>query len=166
MKNDTYYFHQTPVELAKKLIETIPLADNDIVLEPFKGEGAFYNNFPDNVVKEWTEIEEGRDYTTFTNSVDWVISNPPFKLETTVGRVNFFWTILKYYSRIARKGIAFLANDRCFSTLTPLRMKELNDNGFYLHSYTVSSVKKWRGRYYFIVFTKEPSNNGYLLGSF
>ena len=66
MKDDTYYFHQTPPELAKRLIEFLPLAAGDIVLEPFKGEGAFYDNFPTNVIREWTEIEDGRDYTTFT----------------------------------------------------------------------------------------------------
>jgi len=166
MKDKTYFFHQTPKELAKKLIECLPLVDGDKVLEPFKGEGAFYNNLPENVEKYWTEIEEGRDYKSFTDKVDWVISNPPFKLESTEGKVNAFWEILKYYTNIATKGIAFLGNDYCFSTLTPKRMKELNEKGFYIHSYKICSVKAWRGRYFFIIFTKEQSHIGYLEGNF
>lgn len=166
MKDDKYFFHQTPNDLAKKLIEFIPLIANDVVLEPFKGEGAFYNNFPSNVIKEWTEIEEGRDYKTHTTPVDWVISNPPFKLETTKGGVNAFWTLLKHYTQYAKKGIAFLGNDYCFSTITPKRMKELNSLGFYLNFYKICNVKAWRGRYFFIIFTKQPSNIGFLEGSF
>jgi hypothetical protein len=166
MKDKMYYFHQTPNELAKKLIEFLPLKADDTVLEPFKGEGAFYNNLPDYVVKHWTEIEEGRDYLSFEGPVDWVISNPPFRLETATGRVNAFWTILKHYTSIAQKGIAFLGNDYCFSTLTPKRMKELNALGFYFHSYKVCSVKAWRGRYFFMIFTKEPSQIGYLEGNY
>tara|TARA_R110000868_G_scaffold256995_1_gene514078 strand:- start:2765 stop:3265 length:501 start_codon:yes stop_codon:yes gene_type:complete len=166
MKDETYYFHQTPSGLAKKLIELIPLVDNDIVLEPFRGEGNFYNNLPDNVIKEWTEIEEGRDYTTFNNEVDWVISNPPFRLQNNQVRINAFWTILKHFASIVRKGIGFLCNDNCFATLTPKRMKELNNLGIYIHSYKVCSIKAWRGRYFFIIFTRQPSNIGYIEGNF
>jgi hypothetical protein len=31
--DDVYYFHQTPKELAKKLIQYIDFSDNDLVLE-------------------------------------------------------------------------------------------------------------------------------------
>jgi hypothetical protein len=168
MKNDTYYFHQTPEELCKILITKIPLVNDDIVLEPFKGEGSFYNNFPTNVKKEWCEIEEGKDYKDYTGSIDWIISNPPFKLDIgDNNRVNSFYSILEYFSTKVNKGIAFLGNDYCFSTLTPLRMKKLNDNGLYLQGYTICNVKKWRGRYFFMVFNKIPNNNiGYIEGSY
>jgi hypothetical protein len=42
-----YQFHQTPRECAKDLIPFVPLVEGDIVVEPFKGEGAFYDYFPD-----------------------------------------------------------------------------------------------------------------------
>jgi len=58
MKDDTYYFHQTPEELCKKLITKIPLIENDIVIDPFKGEGNFYNNYPSHINKQYCEIEE------------------------------------------------------------------------------------------------------------
>jgi hypothetical protein len=168
IKDETYYFHQTPEELAKRLIALVPLVADDIVLEPFRGEGAFYNNLPNFVNKQWTEITEGRDYKSFDGLIDYVITNPPFRLENgNNGRVNSFWYLLKYYSTRVNKGICFLANDYCFGTLTPNRLKELNSLGWYLKSYTVCNVKKWRGRYYFIQFTKQHTDfAGFIEGSF
>ena len=156
VKDDTYYFHQTPEELCKKLIQKIPLEDGDKVLEPFKGEGNFYNHLPDFVKKDWCEIEEGRDFQEYAEEFDWVISNPPFRLEIGTKRENSFLKIIKYYTQRAKKGIAFLGNDYCFSTLTPKRLKEFNASGWFIHNIIVCSPKKWRGRYFFIIFKKEP----------
>jgi len=158
MDRDIYLFHQTPDELAKQLILEVDLHDDDIILEPFRGEGAFYNNLPEYVKKEWCEIEDGRDYKDHEGHIDWVISNPPFKLEHDRGRINSFWYLIDYYTDRVSKGIAFLGNDNCFSSLTPLRIKKLNDKGFYINKIVVCSVKKWRGRYFFIVIDKKPSN--------
>lgn len=157
-KSKTYYFHQTPPELARDLIATLPILPTDRLYEPFKGEGAFYNNFPEANPKDWSEIVEGRDYKDYTGEYDWVISNPPFRLETGTKRVNAFWFLLDYYTRRAKKCVSFLANASCFGTLTPKRMKELNDRGWYITKLTVCSIKKWSGRYYF--FTLEKHNNG------
>jgi hypothetical protein len=146
----------------------IRLEDNDIVLEPFKGEGSFYNNFPDNVIKEWTEIQEGKDYQDYNKDIDWVISNPPFRLETKKGRVNSFYYLLNYFASRVNKGIAFLGNDSCFSTLTPKRLKELNDKyDLFIHDIVVCNIKKWRGRYFFIIFKKGTSEfYKYIQGNF
>jgi hypothetical protein len=153
---EVYTFHQTPADLAKDLILSLPLSETDRLYEPFMGEGAFYNNFPSQNPKDWSEIEQGRDYKDYQGEFDWVITNPPFRLETGTKRVNSFFYLLDYYSKKAKKGIAFLGNDRCFCTLTPKRLKALNDAGWYLTKITVCSVKKWRGRYFFIVFQKTP----------
>ena len=173
VKTDKYYLHQTPQPLAKKLIETLDLVAGDTVLEPFKGEGSFYNELPDFVVKDWTEIEEGRDYHTNTNKYDWIISNPPFKLETEEPdgtpskRVNAFWKLVLHYTNQAQKGIAFLGNDNCISTFTPTRMKVLNKAGWYLHGVQICAVKKWRGRYFFLTFRKiENKSIGWIDGTF
>ena len=48
MDTETYQLHQTPNDCAKDLIATLTLQNGDRVLEPFKGEGSFYNNFPNN----------------------------------------------------------------------------------------------------------------------
>jgi hypothetical protein len=167
MDRETYLFHQTPAELAKELIKCCPLVDGDIVLEPFKGEGSFYNNFPTNVNKLWAELEQGVDYKTITEPYDWVITNPPFRLDTGGKRVNSFWFLLDYYTQKATKGIAFLGNDRCFCTLTPRRMELLKNRGWAITKVVVSSVKKWRGRYFFIILQKTDNRLfDYVSGNF
>jgi hypothetical protein len=167
VKDEKYYFHQTPPTLAKKLIAKLDLVAGDKVLEPFRGEGAFYNELPDFVIKEWTEIEEGRDYADDKETYDWVLSNPPFRLVMADDkRVNSFWKILLHYTTKTRKGIAFLGNDYCLSTLTTTRMKILNDLGWYLHGIEICSVRRWRGRYFFLTFRKTPNPHiGYVEGN-
>ena len=71
-KDEAYYFHQTPEPLCRELIKYVDLQEGDKVLEAFKGEGSFYNSFPDYVEKDWTEILEGRDYKDYTGEIDWV----------------------------------------------------------------------------------------------
>lgn len=148
-----YHFHQTPRECAKDLIPFVPLVEGDIVAEPFKGEGAFYDHFPDYVVKKWAEKEQGIDYTTL-DDYDWVITNPPFRLDVGGKLVNSFWPLIDYYSTRARKGIAFLGNDYCFSTLTPKRQAVLRERGWIMTKVVVCNIKKWRGRYFFFILQK------------
>ena len=159
MNDDAIYlFHQTPPALATRLLATLPLIPTDRLYEPFRGEGAFYNAFPAANPRDWSELREGRDYKDYVGEYDWVITNPPFRLDTSGRRVNAFWHLLDYYTQRAQKGVAFLANDQCLGTLTPGRIKELRERGWFIQSLTVTSVKKWRGRYYFIVLTREPSD--------
>ena len=159
MKDETYYFHQTPAELAVELLKHIEFKEGDVVFEPFKGEGAFYNNFSTTTINLYTELEEGSDFRDCSDrTFDWVISNPPFRLEENGKRENAFFKILDYFANKVNKGIAFLGNDYCLSTLTPIRMKKLNEKGLYIHNIVVCSVKKWRGRYFFIIFKKEKSD--------
>lgn len=166
MDRQTYLFHQTPLEAAKDLLPFVPLHPGDKVIEPFKGEGAFYTQFPATVQKDWAEIEQGRDYKDISGEFDWVITNPPFQLETNGKRVNSFWYLLDYFTQRAKKGIAFLANDRCFSTLTPKRMKLLHERGFHLTKIVVCSIKKWRGRYFFVIFEKREGFVEFLLPNY
>jgi len=154
-KTAEYYFHQTPVELAKLLIKEVDLVDGDKVLEPFKGEGAFYDNLPEFVEKDWCEIVDGRDYKNHDKEIDWVISNPPFALRENDKKINAFHTLTEYFAGRVKKGIAFLGNDYCLGCLTPKRMKVINDkHNLYIHKVIVCSIKKWRGRYFFIIFKK------------
>lgn len=48
------------------------------VLEPCKGDGAIYKYLPEG--SEWCEIELGRDFFAYTKQVDWIVSNPPYRI--------------------------------------------------------------------------------------
>jgi hypothetical protein len=152
MKDESYYFHQTPVALARDILAKHDglFADGDVLYEPFKGEGAFYNHFPARCEKKWAEIEDGVDFTA-VEGYDWVISNPPFKLGDRKTGGNAFWFLTDYFTARAKKGVVFLANDYCLNTLTPRRQAILRERGWGITSLTMCNVKAWRGRYYVIV---------------
>jgi len=83
-KNDNV---QTPVHIAKKIIDIFYVElyrnfhNSELkVLDPFKGLGAFYNNFPIHTNNLWCEIKEGKDFFDFHEKVDWIISNPPYSI--------------------------------------------------------------------------------------
>lgn len=158
-KTETYHFHQTPSELAKDILikHDSLFQDNDVLYEPFRGEGAFFNHFPSRCVSKWAEIVEGKDYK-IESDFDWVITNPPFRLEGQTGRRNAFFELLDYFSLRAKKGIIFLGNDYCLDTITPKRQQVLKERGWGLTHITSCNIKKWRGRYYVLVFQKNTSS--------
>jgi hypothetical protein len=157
-KDEAYYFHQTPELLCKELVKHIPdLTTSDIIFEPFAGEGAWIRAFPDSQNVITAELQHGTDYKSIdleTADIDWVVSNPPFRLEGEDGtRTNAFYKLADYFAGKTNKGFAFLANDSCLSSLTPPRLKNLYETkGIYIYKIVVCSVKKWRGRYFFIIF--------------
>lgn len=161
-KDDFYYLEQTPETLCKELLKHIPdFKTTDLVFEAFAGEGNWVKAMsPDqNVIL--TEIEHGTDYRSINLDealVDWVITNPPYRIlsegeEADGKRENAFINLANYFAGKTNKGFAFLLNDKCFSALTPPRLKHLyEDKGVFIYKIVVCSVKKWRGRYFFIIF--------------
>jgi len=87
VKDDLWRFHQTPYKLAKDLIAQIDFSNINNIYEPFCGEGAFYNQFPEGIPKFKSEIEDGlcfKDFNIEANNVDTIVSNPPFKLDNKI----------------------------------------------------------------------------------
>jgi hypothetical protein len=157
---EMYDFHQTPEDLCKKLINFVPIESNDVLFEPFAGEGSFLNNFPNDTTIFSTEIEQGKCFTTFNDPFDWVITNPPYNLVLNGKPIrSSFWYLLKYFTERATKGVALLANHLCFNSLSPSRIKELELKGWYLNNIIICDVKKWYGRYYFMIFSRVNTNN-------
>jgi len=68
----------TPSNIAKAIIDEFDLTGK--VLDPFRGKGAFYDNLPGTVNKDWCELDEGKDFFSYNEKVDWVISNPPYSI--------------------------------------------------------------------------------------
>lgn len=162
MKDEQYFLNQTPPELALALIEYVPIEFRDVCWEPFSGEGAFYNAMRKKTqAVNWTEIENGRDYKDAQGNFDWIVTNPPFN-----GTGSFSKILMELAPR-CEKGMAILGNQYCFTSLTPKRLKLLEDKGLYLTKVVICNIKKWYGKYYFMVFTRtEPRVIDYLLGSY
>jgi hypothetical protein len=72
----------TPRHIAKQMIDfyTIPLRAT--MLDPCRGDGAFYHQYPSRagVNRDWCEITEGRDFFDWPYKVDWIITNPPYSI--------------------------------------------------------------------------------------
>ncbi len=152
MKIKDITFHYTKPEMVKDLIELIPFNKYESVLDAGSGKNkVWYNNIPDYCLKEECEIEDGKDFLTINTSYDWIIGNPPFHLG---------WKFLEKASEISDKGIAFLGNLNFFNSCVPNRFEKLKSKGFYLRKIHIVQDKRWFGRYYFLIFTK---NTNYFL---
>ena len=152
-KPENYDFHQTPPQLGRDLMAYLAphIAPDDVLYEPFAGEGAFLNAFPAGNPAHWTEIAKGRDYKDFTETYDWVITNPPFKVDGVGKSGNAIWPLLDHFTDHARKGVAFFISDYGLGTLTAKRREMLREKGWDIVDIVMAQVKKWRGRYYFVI---------------
>jgi hypothetical protein len=65
-------------EVAKDIISHFQ--PSGYLLDPCKGDGAFYNNFPADCKKAYCEIDEGKDFFQFVEPVDYLFGNPPYKI--------------------------------------------------------------------------------------
>jgi len=138
--------------MAKYLLSTIQFEEGSIVLEPARGKGAFYDNFPENTINKYCEINEGTDFLEYNERVDYVISNPPF-----VPR-KLFWSFQQKAMDICNKEIYWLINMSSLNAFTPNRLKEMNDIGWYIQGFHIVADKRWYGRYFFIKISKQQNN--------
>ena len=144
-------FHYTNEQMVEDLITIIPIKNGDSVLDAGSGKNKVWcNKLKEDgragVITE-CEIEDGCDFLEETEKVDWVIGNPPF---------NISWKFTEKAINIAKVGIAFLVNNQGLnSQMTPRRLQTMKDKGFELKHIRVVADKRWFGRYYFLIFTKE-----------
>src|SRR3990167_2600536 len=132
--NDEFY---TPEELVKKLIKLVPLKKFDFVLDPAKGKGVFFRNFPKKTINQATN-----DFFGFTKKQHWLITNPPYsKLDK--------W--LQYSCKISIKGFAYLLG---LHNLTPKRIEMCEKAGFGITKIYLCKVFKWFGISAFIIWEK------------
>jgi len=147
---DDISFHYTKPEMAKDLLKFIQFEKGDVVLDAGSGKNkVWYKHLPDFVSKFECEIEDGCDFLKWSKEVDWVIGNPPYSM---------FWEFMQKSIEISRKGIAYLLSIRAFNSLTPNRLDKIKDKGFYVNKIHIVMDKRWFGRYYFVLFTKNPSD--------
>lgn len=68
----------TPIAVAKYIIDRY--RPTGTVLDPCRGKGAFFNNFPTDCEADWCELDEERDFFNYEGKADWIISNPPYSI--------------------------------------------------------------------------------------
>jgi hypothetical protein len=116
----------TKPAMAQYLISCIDFRPGDVVMEPSRGTGAFYDNLPPYVVPKWCEINEYRDYLEYGGRVDVTISNPPF-----VPR-KLFWEFNRKAMETTERGIYWLINFSSFNVFTMKRLEEMKNKGWYM----------------------------------
>jgi len=139
-------FHYTNEQMVKDLIAITPIYGS--VLDAGSGKNkVWFNNLSGE--KYECEIERGCDFYKWDKKVDWIVGNPPFHES---------WLFFQKASEVAEKGIAFLINNQAFNSWTPKRFELFKQKGFYLQKIHIMADKRWFGRYYYLIFTKEPND--------
>jgi len=140
----------TKPEMAKYLIDRITWKPGELVCEPCRGEGAFYDNLPDSVIKTWYEINEGRDYLgDDRHIVNTTISNPPF-----VPR-KLFWNFMIRAMETTTDRIFWLVNISSLNVFTKNRLNDMKKRSWFLQELHIVSDKRWFGRYAMMEFGRK-----------
>jgi len=149
MKPKDITFHYTNEQMVKDLIISTSLSGS--ILDAGSGKNkVWYKNIPNGLEKYECEIEDGNDFMEWNKKVDWIIGNPPYHES---------WKFTEKALKIANNGIAWLVNNQALNShFTPKRLQIMNDYGFTLKSIKVVADKRWFGRYYYLIFTKEQNN--------
>ena len=106
----------TPPKIAKRIIDSFDLKGK--VLDPFKGKGAFYDNFPEIVEKDWCELDEGKDFFNYNDPVDWIVSNPPYSI---------FNKVIEHSFELSDNIVYLIPINKLTSSFT--RIKQLSEFG-------------------------------------
>ena len=132
--------------MVKYLLSKTPIKGS--VLDAGSGKNkVWFKNFKGR--KFECEIDDGVDFFQWDKKVDWVVGNPPFHLG---------WLFTEHASKIANKGMALLGNLNFWNSCLPNRFEKLKEKGFYLQKIIIVQDKRWFGRYYYLIFTKEKNN--------
>jgi hypothetical protein len=139
---DIFY---TPLNVVKIHLSLIDFFNNDKWLDPFYGEGIYYNNFPSNN-KEWCEILKNKDFFDYNNDVDIICSNPPYSI---------FDKVIEKSIELKPRIISYLIN---INNLTTKRIEIFNNAGYGLKKIHMTKIYKWFGMSYIVVFEKGVQN--------
>ena len=147
----------TPLDISKDIISNLSIKKTDTVLEPFKGAGSFYNQLP-NCKKFYCEKDENINFFDWQDKVDWIVSNPPFKILVDDKPTNGLVPIIEHSLKITNKGFGYLVNHNLFNALTVRRLNLWKASDFTITYIKVYEIKKWFGRYFFILFEKDKKS--------
>ena len=159
---------QTPPDVWSKILELNPIDVDDAFYEPFAGMNSLYDQITNK--KYRTEITDGLDVFDFDfdnhQDVSVIYTNPPYFSSIPDKKGNFkernaVYFFLEFFMIKFKnlKKIGFIMNMKCFNSLTPKRLKKLNDLGFTISSMTMFNCNYWYGIQIFIVFEKNNTGN-------
>lgn len=115
--NDKIY---TPLNISKIIIDKIneKFKIKGTILDAFKGNGSFYNQYPNELIKDFCEIDEGLDFFKYNKKVDWIITNPPYSI---------FDEVLEHSFKIADNIVYLVPLSKIVSSLE--RIKKITNYG-------------------------------------
>ncbi len=135
--NDTW---STPVDIVKAQVATVADIMTPAVstleckwVDPFKHTGRYYNNFPEDVEKDWCEITQGRDALKYNYTDTVVVSNPPYSILTPL------------LDKMAKDKAAVISLLILNHALTAPRLEKMEKAGYRLAGLTFCNVKGWFG---------------------
>ena len=142
-------FHYTNEHMVRDLLKITPIKLDQSVLDAGSGKNKVWFNNLQNEKKFECELEDGNDFMDWSQKVDWVIGNPPFHIS---------WKFTEKAMEVAEFGIAWLVNNQALNShFTPRRIELMKSKGFYLQKIQVVADKRWFGRYYYLIFTKDQN---------
>ena len=148
-------FHYTPRDIAEDLLKDIDFTEEDYIIEPCSGDGAFYDIIPKICKKYWCEIEKGRDVFELEDKPVYTkcIGNPPYRDNAPDGqRKNILIPMIEKYFKITKDEVWILINHRSFNSITPVRLRRWDNLGWRISFLRILDIKKWYGRYYWVCF--------------
>lgn len=108
----------TPAPLAGAIIAHYTDRFDGSILDPARGQGAFFGQFPRHLDRHWCELTDGRDFLNCAEPVDWIMTNPP-------------WSRLRDFTRHAMtlaQNIVWLLP--IVNLTTKARLRDLDEFGF------------------------------------
>ena len=136
--NDVIY---TPKPLAQVMIDLCDIKPNDKVLDPSRGGGAFFDNFPE-CNKDYCEITEDKDFFKYDKEVNIIIGNPPYSLWTK-------W--LEHTIKLNPKKFCYIFGQM---NLTTSRLIQIEKGGYKMTKIHLCKVHWWFGHSFVCVFEK------------
>ena len=138
----------TPIPLAVKHIAFLDYKRKDIWLDPFRGTGNYFKNFPvPEQQRRWCEIQENIDFFQFDEKIDIICSNPPYSLLDNV---------LEKSVALKPRIISYIIGHISF---TAKRMSYMEENGYRLRKVCYVQVKKWLGNSVMVVYERDEDRS-------
>jgi len=133
----------TPKPVAELMIKMCNIKPTDKVLDPSKGGGVFYDNFPE-CNKDWCEITEDKDFFKYDKPVDIICGNPPYSI----------WN--KWLDKTME-----LTDKFCYifgvMNLSSPRLQRIYEKGYVIKQFHIIKVDYWFSQSFLVLFEKgEP----------